>query len=77
MGKSAWNDHPLMGKQVSYGDQKVPCTVVGIKAGPCLVDTSTFDQPEAKIEGTIKLQLKMPGGHKFWTAPMKYEEPQP
>lgn len=76
MSKRKWPHHPAVGRTISidYGQGPVDVEVVDVKCGPLLVDTSTFDQPEAKITGTLCLRIKYPGGHESWTPPMDGEE---
>lgn len=68
MGRRNWPDHPGIGRTVTL--DKVQVTVVDVKSGPMLLDTSSLDQPEAKITGTLKLRVRYPGGHEVWTAPV-------
>ncbi|MEQ1511638.1 MAG: hypothetical protein ABL934_03050 [Lysobacteraceae bacterium] len=68
--------HPLIGKKVNYKHNGISseCEIIAVKAGPMLIDTSTFDQPEAKIYGTLKARLKPAGGGlPFWTPPFEYK----
>jgi len=74
--KKPWTDHPLFGKSLKFKDSAglFDAVVVDVKRGPMLIDTSTFDQPEAKIEGTIKLQIKRADtGAVSWTPPLVYQ----
>lgn len=78
MGKPRrkWPDHPLVGKDVTYkrAGRTVPAKIVDAKPGPMMVDTSTFDQPEAKIYGTLLLKLQdLQTGLEFWAPPMQWD----
>ena len=66
--KRNWPDHIGIGRVMAYGDQDV--TVVDVKAGPMLIDTSKFDQPSAPITGTLKLKIAFPDGTEQWMPPM-------
>lgn len=71
-----WKTHPLFGRRMWYqtGKDRFEVEVVNVAAGPMMVDTSKFDQPEADISSTIKLQVRrLDGTGTFWTAPMKYK----
>lgn len=68
MSKKNWPDHPGIGKKMKMGDEDV--TVVDVKCGPMLLDTSTMDQPHATIHGTLKLKVRYEGGAEVWTAPI-------
>lgn len=74
--KRKWPDHPLVGLKTTFRKDGVesPVEVVDVMAGPLLVDTSTFNRPEAKIIGTIRLRLKHIGSDaEFWSPPMEWD----
>lgn len=68
MGKRNWPDHPGIGRTITFNGAAVE--VVDVKSGPMLFDTSSMDQPEANITGTLKLRVKYAGGHEAWIPPV-------
>ena len=75
--KRKWPDHPLVGRKITFKRDGVshPAEIVDVKHGPMMVDTSTFDQPEATIFGTLCARLKPENGNpEFWTPPFRYGE---
>ena len=78
MGKPRrkWPDHPLVGLKTTFKHKghSSPVEVVDVRSGPMLLDTSSLDQPEAKIEGTIELRLRhVDSGAEFWSPPMRWD----
>lgn len=74
--KRKWPDHPLVGLKTTYkcNGSNLPVEVVDVRCGPMLLDTSSLDQPEAKIEGTIELRLRHTDtGAEFWSRPMVWD----
>ncbi len=71
MAKRNWPDHPAVGLQIGvrFGENRIEALVVDAKDDPMVVDTSTFDRPEADIRGTIILRIKLPGGEEKWLPP--------
>lgn len=69
-----WKDHPMYGKTVTFNGVE-GCVVVDVKPGPMLAEID-FGATDFVLRGTIKLQLKYPGGSKVWTPPMEYN-PEP
>lgn len=68
MAKRNWPGHIGIGRRITYNGK--PVTVVDVKAGPMMVDTSKFDQPDVEIEGTLKLKVLHEGGAEEWTPPL-------
>ncbi|WP_325345434.1 hypothetical protein [Xylophilus sp.] len=68
MAKRNWPGHPGIGKQLEAHGELV--TVVDVKCGPMLIDTSTFDKPSADISGTLILRIKRVDGTERWLPPI-------
>ncbi|TXH74470.1 MAG: hypothetical protein E6Q88_04280 [Lysobacteraceae bacterium] len=71
-----WPDHPLVGLKLTYKSNRAASQVevVDCMPGPMLLDTSSLDQPEARIEGTLKLRLRhLDTGAEFWSLPLIWD----
>ena len=76
MAKRNWPEHPAVGLQlgVDLGGGAMRCKIVDAKAGPMLVDRSSFDKPDADVRGTIVLRVRTPAGAERWLPPVEGEQ---